>query len=126
MASTTATRYVELPRAFVRVSGADAADLLQRLLSNDVEALVPGGACEALLLTPKARLIAPVRVHRRGDDDFLVSTEPALGDALRANLVRARLRSRCEIEPEEHRAFRVLGGGESVDEPPAGDEVSPE
>src|SRR5215204_6481995 len=38
------------PRAFVRVAGPDAADYLQRMLSNDVEALAPGESCEALLL----------------------------------------------------------------------------
>src|SRR5881275_2529580 len=44
------------PRAFVRVSGPDAEDYLQRMVSNDVEALSAGDACDALLLTPKARL----------------------------------------------------------------------
>ena len=36
------------------------------MLSNDVAALAPGESCEALLLTPKARVIAPMRVLRRG------------------------------------------------------------
>ena len=35
---------------------------------------------DALLLTPKARLVAPLRVWRRGEDDFLLLTEPELGD----------------------------------------------
>jgi folate-binding Fe-S cluster repair protein YgfZ len=87
-------------RAFVRVSGADARDYLQRMVSNDVDALQVGDACPALLLTAKARVIAPVVVWRRGDDDFLVLTEPELGEAVRALLVRMRLRARCEIEPE--------------------------
>ena len=50
------------------------------MVSNDVEALGPGGSCEALLLTPKARVIAPLVVLRRGDDDFLLLTEPELGE----------------------------------------------
>ena len=58
-------------REFVRVAGADAADYLQRMVSNDVEALAAGEACPALLLTAKARVIAPLVVLRRGDDDFL-------------------------------------------------------
>ena len=36
------------------------------MVSNDVEALGPGEACQALLLTAKARLIAPLTVLRRG------------------------------------------------------------
>src|SRR5206468_8242703 len=51
-------------RAYLRVAGPDAADYLQRMVSNDVEALQVGEACPALLLTAKARLIAPVVVWR--------------------------------------------------------------
>jgi folate-binding protein YgfZ len=101
-------------RAFVRVSGADAKDYLQRMVSNDVEALRVGDACPALLLTAKARVIAPVVVWRRGDDDFLVLTEPELGEAVRALLVRMRLRARCEIEPEQHVSVLVFGAGEGI------------
>jgi tRNA-modifying protein YgfZ len=96
----------------VRVAGPDAADYLQRMVSNDVEALSAGEACPALLLTAKARVIAPVVVLRRGDEDFLVLTEPELGDTVRALLVKMRLRARCEIEPEEHASVLVLGGSE--------------
>jgi folate-binding protein YgfZ len=97
-------------REFVRVTGPDAADYLQRMVSNDVEALAPGDACPALLLTAKARVIAPVVVLRRGDDDFLLLTEPGLGEAVRALLTRMRLRAQCEIEAEEHDAVLVFGG----------------
>jgi folate-binding protein YgfZ len=102
------------PRAFVRVAGPDAADLLQRMLSNDVEALGEGESCEALLLTPKARVIAPMRVWRRGADDFLLLTEPELGETLRGQLLRARFAARCEIERETHVSTLVLGGAEGI------------
>jgi len=45
----------------VRVSGPAAEEYLQRMVSNDVAALAPGESCDALLLTPKARVIALVR-----------------------------------------------------------------
>ena len=94
----------------MRVAGPDARDYLQRMVSNDVDALGVGDACPALLLTPKARVIAPVVVWRRGDEDFLLLTEPELGEVVRALLVRMRLRARCEIEPEEHASALVFGG----------------
>jgi tRNA-modifying protein YgfZ len=97
-------------RAFVRVAGPDACDYLHRMVSNDVEALQVGDACPALLLTAKARLIAPLVVWRRGGDDFLLLTEPALGEPVRGHLTRMRLRAQCEIEPEEHRSALVFGG----------------
>jgi aminomethyltransferase len=92
------------------VAGPDAADYLQRMVSNDVEALAAGEACSALLLTAKARVIAPLVVLRRGADDFLLLTEPGLGEVVRAQLTRMRLRAQCEIEPEEHESALVFGG----------------
>lgn len=94
----------------MRVAGPDARDYLQRMVSNDVESLPVGGACAALLLTAKARVIAPVVVWRRGEDDFLLLTEPELGETVRALLTRMRLRARCEIEAEEHTSWLVFGG----------------
>jgi folate-binding protein YgfZ len=96
-------------RDFVGVRGPDAADYLQRMVSNDVEALAVGEACPALLLTAKARVIAPLVVWRRGDEDFLVLTEPGLGDRVRAELLRLRFRAKCEIEAEEHESVLVFG-----------------
>src|SRR5204862_1720441 len=98
-------------RAYVRVAGPDACDYLQRMVSNDVEALQAGDACPALLLTAKARVIAPLVVWRRGEEDFLLLTEPELGEAVRTLLTRMRLRARCEVEPEAHSSTLVFGGG---------------
>jgi tRNA-modifying protein YgfZ len=97
-------------RDFVRVAGPDAADYLQRMVSNDVEALTVGEACPALLLTAKARVIAPLVVWRRADEDFLVLTEHGLGERVRTELLRLRFRARCEIEAEEHESVLVFGG----------------
>ena len=77
-------------RAYVRVAGPDAEDYLQRMVSNDVEALAEGESCAALLLTPKARVIATLRVWRRGEDDFLLLTEPELGEVALGTLLRSR------------------------------------
>jgi tRNA-modifying protein YgfZ len=93
-------------RAYVRVHGPDAVDFLDRMLSNDVPA---EGSADALLLTPKARVIAPVLVWRRADDDVLLLTEPELGDTLLAQLTRMRFAAKCEIEREEHTSTIVFG-----------------
>lgn len=111
----TSTRPVaSRPRDFVRVSGPDAARHLQAMVSNDVERLGPGEACEALLLTPKARVIAPLVVLRRSADDYLLLTEPGLGERVRATLLRARFALKCEIEPEEHSSVVVLGEADGI------------
>jgi folate-binding protein YgfZ len=74
------------------------------MLSNDVTG---GDVVDALLLTSKARLIAPLRVQRRDADDFLLLTEPELGEAVRTTLLRARFAAKCEIEPEQHTSMLV-------------------
>ena len=67
------------PARYVRVQGPDAVDFLNRMLSNDV---LTDESVDALLLTAKARVIAPLLVWRRGDDDVLLLTEPELGETV--------------------------------------------
>src|SRR5262245_10668851 len=112
--AVTALRIARRPRDFVAVRGSDAASYLQAMVSNDVEALGIGDTCEALLLTPKARVIAPLVVVRRGVDDFLLLTEHGLGDVVRATLVRSRFAAKCVIESEMHDAVAVLGEASGI------------
>jgi aminomethyltransferase len=87
------------------------------MVSNDVEALAVGEACDALLLTPKGRVTATLRVLRRGEHDYLLLTEPDLGEPVRSQLLRARFATRAEVELEEHESQLWLG--EHAD-PPSG------
>jgi folate-binding protein YgfZ len=84
------------------------------MLSNDVTE----APCRAMLLTPKARLIAPLVIVRGADDDFLLLTEPGLGETVAAALLRARFAAKVEIEQEEHTSVVVFGedGGIPNDE----------
>jgi folate-binding protein YgfZ len=108
---SVSVRAADRPRSYVRVAGPDAEDYLQRMLSNDVTA---AELVEALMLTPKGRLIAPLRVWRRGPEDFLLLTEPELGEAVRAVLLRSRFAAKCDIEPEEHTSSLVFGAAEGL------------
>ena len=86
--------------------GPDAEDFLQRWSQRRPA----GEGCDALLLTAKARIVAPLRVLRRGEDDFLLLPSPALGEAVRCERCCAHAsRRKCEIEPEEHTSTIVLG-----------------
>jgi folate-binding protein YgfZ len=80
------------------------------MLSNDVTA----APCQALLLTPKARVIAPVVVVRRADDEFLLLTEPGLGETVTSTLLRARFAAKVEIEPEEHTSVVLFGEDDGI------------
>ena len=112
--AVTALRVARRPRDFVGVVGPDAAAYLQAMVSNDVEALGVGDSCEALLLTPKARVIAPLVVLRRGVDDFLLLTEHRLGERVRSTLVRSRFAAKCDIEREEHTSVVAFGRSEGI------------
>ena len=111
MATASTPAVARRPRAYVRVQGPDAVDFLNRMLSNDVP---ESGSADALLLTVKARVIAPLLVWRRGADDVLLLTEPELGDAVRAQLTRMRFAARCAVEQEEHSSVIVFDEREGI------------
>ena len=90
-----ALRVADRPRGFVGVRGADATSFLQRMVSNDVEALLPGDSCEALLLTAKGRVIAPMTVWRRDGEEYLLLTEPDVAERLRDELLRSRFAAKA-------------------------------
>jgi folate-binding protein YgfZ len=81
------------------------------MLSNDVP---DSGSVDALLLTPKARVIAPLLVWRRGEDDVLLLTEPELGEVVQAHLTRMRFAAKCDIELEHHTSTIVFGDVEGI------------
>ena len=99
MASVATLQTAERPRAYVSVKGPDAASYLNRMVSNEVEDMPIGEAREALLLTAKARIVAPLVVWRRGAEDYLLLTEPEAGDRLvdelRALPLRGEVRHRA-------------------------------
>ena len=111
-----------LDRGYVRVAGPEAADFLERMLSNDVLSLEPG----RLATRAAAHAEEPDRSRRcascaAGDADFLLLTEPELGEARRVDTpTRSRFAAKCEIALEEHHGLAVVfGAGEGI---PNGDD----
>jgi folate-binding protein YgfZ len=113
METATGTLY-RLDRGYVAVTGPEAADFLERMVSNEVASLEPGEARQALLLTPKSRIVAPLRVVREGPEEFLLLTESDLAETVAATLLRARFAAKCEIEVKPYRGYLRLGGGEGI------------
>jgi len=67
-------------RGVVRVFGRDPARMIHGLVSNDVQALLPGHATYATMLTAKGRMLADLRVIRRADDLLLEADQAALSN----------------------------------------------
>ena len=94
-------------RAFTLLDGPDAVRFLQGMVTNDVDAIATGSAGYALLLTPKARVVADMRLTRLGETTFLADADGAAATALRTVLTRYRLASKVTIEACDDR-FGVL------------------
>jgi folate-binding protein YgfZ len=108
---------VRLDRGYVQVVGPEAADFLERMLSNEVASLETGReGRQALLLTPKSRIVAPLRVAREGPEAFLLITEAGLAETVASTLVRARFAAKCEIAVKPYRGYLHVGAdpGEGV------------
>lgn len=84
-------------RARFLVRGGDRRTFLQGILSNDVASLTTGGGAEALLLTPKGKLVVPFAVYELGDR-FLLDLPGPLRETAARKLRMYVLRSDVAIE----------------------------
>ena len=92
-------------RAKFLVRGGEAADFLQGQVSNDVEALEPGGGCYATVLTHKGKLRTDLRILR-GEDWFFLDTE-SIGYAVLEHMLRTKSLGR-DVRYEDVTQARAL------------------
>ncbi|MEO1266116.1 MAG: hypothetical protein AAFV26_10470 [Pseudomonadota bacterium] len=85
-------------RAHVRVAGAEAHDLLDRLVTADLGGLTPGAPSHhAGLLTPQGKILAEMHVVRPDETTLLIDIAEPLCDDLIKRLQMYRLRAAVEI-----------------------------
>ena len=115
-------RLVELPdRGVIRITGEDRVAFLQGLVSNDVEAVVPGHAVWAAFLTPQGKWLADFFVFADGDS-LLLDCERAQMPMLLQRLSRYRLRMKVALTADESLRVYVAWDGT----PPTGDVIAPD
>lgn len=113
-------RAVPLPeRSIIRVSGADARHFLQGLVTNDVEALAPGKARFAALLTPQGKilfdfLLAAIAEEEEGG--FIIDAPKALAGDLAKRLGFYKLRAKVEIAPRDDLAVIAVPDGDAPED----------
>jgi len=100
----------------VRVSGDDAAHLLDSLITNAMQRIDQGGAIHAGLLSPKGRVEFDFFVTRCGDD-FLIETTRDQVDALIKRLTLYRLRAKVTFEDVSENYVMVASLDGSIDAP---------
>jgi folate-binding protein YgfZ len=91
---------------FIAVSGPEAADYLQGQVTNDVEAIEPGGGRYAALLDRKGHLQADLRALRTGDEEFLLIAEGEVGPPLLKHLSTYKIGR--DVELADRRAELAL------------------
>jgi folate-binding protein YgfZ len=99
-------------RAVLAVSGPEAGQFLQGLITNDIEALQPGGTLYAALLTPQGKILFDFLIFERSGD-FLLDVVASQREALRKRLTLYRLRAKVDIAIRDELAV-VASWGEGA------------
>jgi folate-binding protein YgfZ len=86
-----------LPRGVLRVAGDDAADFLDSLVTNSVDAASPEQSVFSGLLSPQGKLLADFVVHRAADGAFLLDVAADRIVELKRRLELYRLRRKVDI-----------------------------
>jgi len=103
-------------RGKLLLKGPEAAEYLQGQLTNDIEALAPGGGCYAALLDRKGHMQADMRVLRLTDDEVWVDTEAEALAAARRHLEMYKVGREVTVEDvTEFRALLSLIGPRSAE-----------
>jgi folate-binding protein YgfZ len=90
-------------RAVIAVSGPEARNFLQGLITNDIEKLAPGQALYAALLTPQGKILFDFFLSE-GDGAILIDCPRSARDALIKRLTMYKLRAKVMIEARDQLA----------------------
>lgn len=94
-------------RAIVAISGKDAEDLLQGLITTDLDALAPDEARPGALLTPQGKILFEFLISRDGDA-MRLETARDQAEALLKRLTMYKLRSAVELSIKTSDAVTVI------------------
>jgi len=93
-------------QALIEVRAADRVDFLHRLLTNDLTRLAPGNGCQAALLNPSGKLMAPLLVLAQEEALWLMCEMP-LATTVMQQLEQYHFREQVTFTNHE-RAYAVL------------------
>lgn len=99
-------------RAFIAVTGEEAEDFLQGLITTDVPSIARDESYPGALLTPQGKIMYEFMIARTADG-FVIETHAGVGDAFAKRLMLYKLRAKVTIARLEADAVTV-----SWDAPP--------
>ncbi|MDQ2622530.1 MAG: folate-binding protein [Actinomycetota bacterium] len=98
-------------RAWIEVTGPDAAEFVHGQVTNEIEALEPGSGCYALLLDRKGKLQADMRVLRTSPAELLIETGVPTRDRLLKHLGMYKIGRKVDVTPAERTTVSLVGPG---------------
>ncbi|MEM8702174.1 MAG: folate-binding protein [Pseudomonadota bacterium] len=84
-------------RALIRISGDDAHNFLQNLVTADIEDTDASGASSAALLTPQGKILFDFLIYRT-DDGYLADVPVSVAADLNKRLTFYKLRAKVDLE----------------------------
>lgn len=107
--------YRREPRGLFAVSGSEAKQFLDGLITNDVKTLEDGASMLAAFPNAQGRLLAAVSFAKRGER-FIIETEAATREKLYQNLFRFTFAGDFVLEDlsDAHSNFEIFGDAEKL------------
>ncbi|MCC2609157.1 CAF17-like 4Fe-4S cluster assembly/insertion protein YgfZ [Neorhizobium petrolearium] len=99
-------------RSLIRLSGKDAQDFLQGLITTDIDGLPENEARPGALLTPQGKILFDFIVWRDGDG-FVIETDADQREALVRRLTMYKLRAAVDIAPDAAEGVTVFWGDDA-------------
>lgn len=97
-------------RAFIAVSGEEADDFLQGIITTEISGIGTGEAHAGALLTPQGKIMFEFMIAR-ATDGFVIETDAIHGDAFAKRLTLYKLRAKVMISKLEATAVTVSWNG---------------
>lgn len=118
MTGLTKPYFVQLPnRAVIRAGGPQAHELLQNIISNDLDLLNTQPSLYACLLTPQGKFLFDFFITRDGDDYLIECEGSARAETFLKKLTMYRLRSKVDLTLEDNKSVYVVVGSDQPSDP---------
>jgi folate-binding protein YgfZ len=101
-------------RALVSVSGPDAENFLQNIITTDLDALRTGEAKPGALLTPQGKILFDFLISRAGENAFHLECRADIADDFMRRLMLYKMRAKVEIAKADQALVAVAWGSDST------------
>ena len=118
--------FVDRQRSVLRMAGADVRDVLQNVVTNDIDRLAPGRALYAALLTPQGKYLFDFLLLGGPDGALLIEFAAAPAEALAQRLRIYCMRRDAAVTGAAGLGVALAWGGPETEGAPEGELVVPD